>query len=182
GELTGGRPRPGERPLTGPGLTKRGWNPILPPGARHRPAVTDGTARHAGHPSLHPIFSGPHRAATPPAVAPAPDGAPAATPPETHSPARVATAPGAQAARADPQHGPAASVLVEVFAAGVLTGGVLALLARMRRDQRQHRRPWRRIRLPSDRETMQAEQRLRAAAVPEHLQALTLRPALRELA
>jgi len=83
---------------------------------------------------------------------------------------------------AAPAQAPAAQHNLEVYAAGVLTGGVLAALARMRRRQRQNRRQGRRIPLPARAAALRAEQRLRSRVPPEHLQALTLRAALRELA
>jgi hypothetical protein len=51
-----------------------------------------------------------------------------------------------------------------VFGAGVLAGGTLVALARMRRRQRQARRFGRRIPLPASAPVIAAEQRLRAAA------------------
>jgi DNA-binding SARP family transcriptional activator len=51
-----------------------------------------------------------------------------------------------------------------VFGAGVLVGGTLVALARMRRRQRQARRFGRRIPLPASAPVVAAEQRLRAAA------------------
>jgi len=72
--------------------------------------------------------------------------------------------------------------LAAVYAAGLLTYGALAALGRARRRQRQHRRPGRRIRLSADPAAAVAEQRLLARTVPGHLQAPTLRSALRDLA
>ena len=49
---------------------------------------------------------------------------------------------------------------IEVFAAGMLAGGVMTTIARMRHRQRQSRRPGRRIPMPASAPVMQAEQRL----------------------
>jgi hypothetical protein len=72
---------------------------------------------------------------------------------------------------------------VGVFAAGLLAGGALTLIARRRHSQRQNRRPGRRIPLPAAARAIRAEQRLRARRVlPEHLQPVTLRGAIAHLA
>jgi DNA-binding SARP family transcriptional activator len=54
-----------------------------------------------------------------------------------------------------------------MFAAGGLAGAVLTTLARMRWRQRQERMRGRRIALPADQDVLAAEQRLRAAALPQ---------------
>ena len=61
---------------------------------------------------------------------------------------------------------------IEVFAAGMLAGGVVASLARMRHRQRQSRRPGRRIPMPASAPVMQAEQRLHAIRPPHPATAL----------
>jgi hypothetical protein len=51
-----------------------------------------------------------------------------------------------------------------VFGAGMLAGGVVVSLARLRHRQRQNRRPGRRIPMPASAPVVQAEQRMRTAA------------------
>jgi DNA-binding SARP family transcriptional activator len=66
-----------------------------------------------------------------------------------------------------------------VFAAGMLAGGAVVALSRMRRRQRQFRRPGRRIPLPASAPVVLAEQRLRAS--PATAPATALRAALSDL-
>lgn len=189
--------------FTNPALIMPGWRLRLPGGAHNRTShdsrtqPATGLGHHQGHSSRDPLFSAPHTAA--PATSPAADASPVAHAPAAPAPAAAAPDPTSVGPRATEHaatnspgsgltgHAPggeeqATQHYLEVYAAGILTGGVLTALARMRHRQRQHRKLGRRIRLPADRAALQAEQSLRAAATPEHLHALTLRSALRELA
>ncbi len=173
------------RVFTNPALILPGWKLRLPPAPPTTPPPHRAVGDHRGHPSRRPHFATPH----PPAIAPSPaaDTLPAPAEP-TPSPAGAGhqqAAPTSQpgpGTEAEPAHGPEAQHYLEVYAAGVLTGGVLAVLARMRRRQRQNRGEGRRIPLPASTSALRAEQRLRSRVPPEHLQALTLRAALRDLA
>jgi DNA-binding SARP family transcriptional activator len=154
-------------------------------------------AHHPSHPSRDPRFSRPHPAARPagsrhngqPAAGPsaaaparpsasAPAGpsasAPAAAQPAGHSPpaSRVAADPPATTQQEELPP-------IEVFGAGMLAGGIMVTLARMRHRQRQARRPGRRIPMPASAPVMQAEQRLHAVRPPQP--ATVLRAALGRL-
>jgi len=61
---------------------------------------------------------------------------------------------------------------IAVFAAGMLAGGVMVSVARMRHRQRQARRPGRRIPMPASAPVMQAERRLRTVSPPQPATAL----------
>jgi DNA-binding SARP family transcriptional activator len=169
--------------FTDPSVIWAGWVLQVPAG----PAVTaerDGsaTAQHAGHDSGDPGFSQPHPAASAPspaangsgvpATAPAAPAQPAApagqVPVQSPGPARAGapghTVPGAaQSGRAVPETSVAALPPWAMFGSGVLVGGISMALVRMRRRQRQARRPGRRIPLPASAPVMAAEHRLRAA-------------------
>jgi DNA-binding SARP family transcriptional activator len=154
-------------------------------------------AQHPSHPSRDPHFSHPH-----PAASHSHPGAsrshPAAS--QSHPAASQSGQPASQAGSlgngADPTgYSPPSRVAavpppitqtqqeelppVEVFAAGMLAGGVMTALARMRHRQRQSRRPGRRIPMPASAPVMQAEQRLHAIRPPQP--ATALRAALGEL-
>ncbi len=140
-------------------------------------------ASHVGHNSSDPRFRHPHpvasgTAAATPAATPAvgtqpsaPDAPASSAPADSYvpppwsgpSPSHAASAarPAVRAADVTPlsEIPPYA-----VFGAGVLVGGTLVALARMRRRQRQARRFGRRIPLPASAPVVAAEQRLRAAA------------------
>ena len=68
---------------------------------------------------------------------------------------------------------------IAVFAAGMLTGGVMVAIARMRHRQRQARLPGRRIPMPASAPVIAEERRLRAVRPP--LPATALRTVLDEL-
>jgi DNA-binding SARP family transcriptional activator len=164
--------------FTDPSVIWPGWVLQLPastaPGSPAPAAPAGhGADRHGGHVSGDRRFAGSHPAAG--AGAPAADtaGVPAATPAAVTDPAGPARpAPSAQAAAAHrpvPER-PAAEAAelnrvppAAVFGAGILVGGASVALARMRRRQRQARRPGRRIPLPASAPVVAAEQRLRAA-------------------
>lgn len=174
------------RVFTNPALILPGWKLRLPPAPAPPTAPPHrAVGNHRGHPSRRPHFATPH----PSAIAPSPaaDTLPAPAEPTPspagggHHQAAPVSQPG-PGTEAEPAHGPEAQHYLEVYAAGVLTGGVLAVLARMRRRQRQNRREGRRIPLPASKSALRAEQRLRSRVPPGHLQALTLRAVLRELA
>jgi len=130
-------------------------------------------AHHPSHPSRDPRFSRPHPAAShagslgtasdPTGYSPPASRAAAEPPPITPPPIT--------------QHEELPPI--EVFAAGMLAGGVMASLARMRHRQRQSRRAGRRIPMPASAPVMQAEQRLHAITPPQS--ATALRAALGEL-
>jgi DNA-binding SARP family transcriptional activator len=135
--------------------------PAAPASAGH------GSSLHPGHDSADPHFQRPHPAAG--ASQPATDaaGVPAGMPAAGAQP--PAPAPPPATARTAASAEPAATGLNQVppfalFGAGVLVGGASVALARMRRRQRQARRPGRRIPLPASAPVITAEQRLRAAA------------------
>jgi len=152
--------------FTDPSVVWPGWVLRLPagPAPASSPAAPagHGATRHGGHVSSDPRFARPHPGAD--ASAPAADtaGVPAPSPasgtgqsPAAHGP--VSARPAAEVAELN-RIPPAA-----IFGAGVLVGGASVTLARMRRRQRQARRPGRRIPLPASAPVVAAERRLRAA-------------------
>jgi DNA-binding SARP family transcriptional activator len=159
--------------FTDPAVIWPGWVLQVPASAGPAPSATaptsagHGSSLHPGHDSADPHFQRPHPAAG--ASQPATDaaGVPAGTPAAEAEP--PAPAPPAATAHAVVSAEPAATPLNQippfaVFGAGVLVGGAGVALARMRRRQRQARRPGRRIPLPASAPVITAEQRLRAAA------------------
>jgi DNA-binding SARP family transcriptional activator len=166
----------GGQVFTDPSVIWPGWVLQVPAseGAAAAPAAPasagHGSSLHPGHDSADPHFQRPHPAAG--ASQPATDaaGVPAGTPAAGAQP--PAPAPAAATARAAVSADPAPGALNQIppfaiFGAGVLVGGASVALARMRRRQRQARRPGRRIPLPASAPVITAEQRLRAAAYPE---------------
>jgi DNA-binding SARP family transcriptional activator len=125
-------------------------------------------AHHPSHPSRDHRFSRPH-----PAASQAGSLGDSADPTGYNPPA------GRVAAQPPPVTQQEEVPPIEVFAAGMLAGGVMVSLARMRHRQRQSRRPGRRIPMPASAPVMQAEQRLHAIRPPQA--ATTLRTALGEL-
>ncbi|HEX3920668.1 MAG TPA: hypothetical protein VHY31_00100, partial [Streptosporangiaceae bacterium] len=150
-------------------------------------------ASHAGHNSSDPRFRHPHPVASGTAAGPAATPAATSTagtqPSGAAAPAPASPAPASSAPAGSyvppPWSGPSPSHAASaarpavraadvtplseippyaVFGAGVLVGGTLVALARMRRRQRQARRFGRRIPLPASAPVVAAEQRLRAAA------------------
>jgi Bacterial transcriptional activator domain/LysM domain len=112
-----------------------------------------------------------------PAAAPPATTAPAGTAPATTTPATTlercqpeapAAAPGADEHQTDPVPLPAA-----LLGAGLLGAGVVALLGRYRRVQQRHRRPGRRIPLPTG-DLARAEAALRAGMDPQGARFLDL--------
>jgi DNA-binding SARP family transcriptional activator len=169
--------------FTDPSVVWPGWVLQLPaapdgPSTTAPPTPAAHSASHAGHNSSDPRYSHPHPAAS--ASAPAVDraGVPAATPaagtdPSVPAPSSApSSAPSPAPAHAVPRQAERAADVTElseippyaIFGAGVLVGGTLVALARMRRRQRQARRFGRRIPLPASAPVIAAEQRLRAAA------------------
>jgi DNA-binding SARP family transcriptional activator len=154
-----------------PSVIWPGW--VLQVPASEGPAPSPGAAAsaghgsslHPGHDSADPHFQRPHPAAS--AGQPATDAA--GVPSGTPTAGAPEPAPPAATAHAAVSAGPAATAVNQippfaVFGAGVLVGGASVALARMRRRQRQARRPGRRIPLPASAPVVTAEQRLRAAA------------------
>jgi DNA-binding SARP family transcriptional activator len=140
-----------------------------------------GDRGHAGHDSRDPRFSRPHPMATAGGPATHPAGAAAGPPTASAAAGQPAADPPAAAQPPAPAHASTsahpdvaagdASRLAEIpplamFASGVLVGGAIVALARMRRRQRQARRFGRRIPVPASAPVIAAEQRLRAAARP----------------
>jgi len=182
-----------------PAVVWPGWVLQLPSTASPpQQAQPPQPAHHPSHPSRNPHFSHPHQAASHAhqaaghahqAVGHAHQ---AASP--SHQPASQAGSPGdaADPTGYDPPASRVAAVPppimqtqqeelppIEIFAAGMLAGGVMTTIARMRHRQRQSRRPGRRIPMPASAPVMQAEQRLRAIRPPQP--ATALRAALGEL-
>ncbi len=131
-------------------------------------ASAPAASEHGGHDSGDPRFRHPHPAASAPAVNTA--GVPAAgaeptAPAQQPGPAPQATPDRATAGAAQAAQ-PGQVPSLAVFGAGMLAGGAIVALGRMRRRQRQARRPGRRIPLPASAPVIAAEQRLRAATLP----------------
>jgi DNA-binding SARP family transcriptional activator len=144
-------------------------------------AATSAAGQHGSHDSTDPGFSQPHPAAgatDPAGNAAGVPAAPAQQPVTTQDPGSgVSAEPAPHPADAHAAGGAAAPAAqttsagqseqipqLGVFGAGVLVGGAIVALARMRRRQRQTRRPGRRIPLPASAPVIAVEQRLRAAA------------------
>jgi DNA-binding SARP family transcriptional activator len=175
-----------------PGMIWPGWVLQLPSTAspvQQQPPIQP--AHHPSHPSRDPHFSHPHPAASHHPHPAASHPHPAASHPHpaaSHHPHPAASHAGSLGNSADPAGysppaGRAAAAApsstqrdelppIEVFAAGMLAGGVMASLARMRHRQRQSRRPGRRIPMPASAPVMQAEQRLHAIRPPQPATAL----------
>ena len=182
--------------FSNPGMIWPGWVLQLPATAspaQQQPPMQP--AHHPSHPSRDPHFSHPHPAASHDAGAshhphPAASHHSAAShdPAASHHPHPAASPAGSLGRSADPAgYSPPAGRAaaepppitqqdelppIEVFAAGMLAGGVVASLARMRHRQRQSRRPGRRIPMPASAPVMQAEQRLHAIRPPQPATAL----------
>jgi DNA-binding SARP family transcriptional activator len=168
-----------------PAVVWPGWVLQLPSTASPaQQAPPPQPAHHPSHPSRDPHFSHPHPAASHPHPA-AGHSHPAAS--QAGSPGNAADPTGY-----DPPASRVAAVPppimqtqqeelppIEIFAAGMLAGGVMTTIARMRHRQRQSRRPGRRIPMPASAPVMQAEQRLRAVRPPQP--ATALRAALGQL-
>ncbi len=156
--------------FTDPSVVWPGW--VLQVPASPGPAAPSsapasaghGSSLHPGHDSADPHFQRPHPAAS--ASQPGTDaaGVPAGMP-ATGAAAAPPVATARPVASADPAPGTLSQIPpFAIFGAGVLVGGASVALARMRRRQRQARRPGRRIPLPASAPVITAEQRLRAAA------------------
>ncbi len=126
---------------------------------RNRPVRHDSSGTHDGHPSADPRFHRPHRSAGR-AVEPAVTLG--ATPGASGSDASRPPGQGAGTVVNSGQHQQALEL--ELFTLGMLAGGALASLERLRHRQRQHRGPGRRIALPRDEDGRRIESKLRAAA------------------
>jgi DNA-binding SARP family transcriptional activator len=175
-----------------PAVVWPGWVLQLPSTASPaQQAPPPQPAHHPSHPSRDPHFSHPHQAASQAHQA-ASHAHQAASP--SHQAASQAGSPGnaADPTGYDPPASRVAAVPppimqtqveelppIEIFAAGMLAGGVMTTIARMRHRQRQARRPGRRIPMPASAPVMQAEQRLHAIRPPQP--ATALRAALGEL-
>ena len=145
-----------------PAIIQPGWVLQLPgppgPAAGRQPAPGH-PVHHPGHPSRHHPLRHPHRGAGPSPSGPASGALP--PPYRTSSPGPGAhRKPVEVTTVASQQEVPP----LAVFGAGMLAGGVVVSLARLRHRQRQNRRPGRRIPLPASAPVVQAEQRLRTAA------------------
>jgi DNA-binding SARP family transcriptional activator len=153
--------------FTDPSLIWPGWVLQVPaaPGSAQpsppSPPAAGAPDQHAGHDSGDPAFSLPHPAASTAGPEPAAAGPAQASPDQGPGHTTAGAVPAAQATPAS-QAGQVPPLAV--FGAGVLVGGAAVTLARMRRRQRQARRPGRRIPLPASAPVIAAEQRLRAAA------------------
>ncbi len=162
-----------------PSVIWPGWVLQLPATASHvqQPPAAQ-PQHHPSHPSRDHHFSRPHPAASQagspgPAGSSAPAGPPAASPAGQNLPASRAAANPPPITQQDPLPP------IAVFAAGMLTGGVMVSIARMRHRQRQARLPGRRIPMPASAPVMAEEQRLRAVRPPQP--ATALRTVLDEL-
>lgn len=118
----------------------------------------DSSGAHEGHPSADPRFRRAHRSAG-----------------HGHSaPATPGVTPGASGSGVTPGQGAGTMVTTSgqhqqlpelaLFTLGMLAGGALATLERLRHRQRQYRRSGHRIALPTDEESQRVESKLRAAA------------------
>jgi DNA-binding SARP family transcriptional activator len=155
----------GGQVFTDPAVIWPGWVLQLPATASHgQQSPAHPLAHHSSHPSRDRHFSRPHPAASPAGSA----GADASDPASQNLPASRA------AAEPPPINITQQETIppIAVFAAGMLTGGVMASIARMRHRQRQARRPGRRIPMPASAPVMEAEQRLRAVRPPQPVTAL----------
>jgi DNA-binding SARP family transcriptional activator len=183
--------------FTDPSVILPGWILQLPAASvQHEHSQHGGQHSHGPHPAAEPRFRRPHPAASHHArgAAVPPVRVPTASP--TAAAAGVPAYPGGSAAP-DAGHAsagaPAASGRtgssaisdaervppVAVFAAGMLAGGAVVTLSRMRHRQRQSRRLGRRIALPASAPVITAERRLHAE--PDLQPATLLRAALGHL-
>ena len=175
-----------------PAVVWPGWVLQLPSTASPaQQAPPPQPAHHPSHPSRDPHFSHPHQAASHPHQTASHSHQTAS---HSHPAASQAGSPGnvADPTGYDPPASRVAAVPppimqtqqeelppIEIFAAGMLAGGVMTTIARMRHRQRQSRQPGRRIPMPASAPVMQAEQRLHAVRPPQP--ATALRAALGEL-
>jgi DNA-binding SARP family transcriptional activator len=177
-QLNLGHPMGGGQVFTDPSVIWPGWVLQLPSGNGNGQAAARSVPRHpagshAPHRSRDHRFARPHPSASAsrPASTPspaAPDPAPSAAPSATGTQAAAGMPTPATAAAEHSRSGSTGQLpSAVVFAAGMLAGGACVTLARMRHRQRQARRRGRRIPLPASAPVITAEQRLRAAAVPE---------------
>jgi len=163
----------GGQVFTDPAVIWPGWVLQLPAtasGVQQSPPSQP--AHHPSHPSRDHRFSRPHPAASR-ADSPGLAGQAAPGPAGQNLPASRPAADPPPLTQQD-QVPP-----IAVFAAGMLTGGVMVSIARMRHRQRQARLPGRRIPMPASAPVMQEEHRLRAARPPQP--ATALRSVLDEL-
>jgi DNA-binding SARP family transcriptional activator len=172
-QLNVGHEMGGGQVFRDPALIMPGWVLQLPAAASHgQQPPPPQPAHHPSHPSRDHRFSRPHPAASQ-AGSPGSAAAPASGPAGQNLPAsRPAAdpAPLSQQQQIPP---------IAVFAAGMLTGGVMVAIARMRHQQRQARMPGRRIPMPASAPVMAEERRLRAVRPPQP--ATALRTVLDEL-
>jgi DNA-binding SARP family transcriptional activator len=190
-ELNRGRQQPGGRRLEDPDWIYPGWVLRLPADAVGLPG--SGPTRPHGPPAPAPadpppvpttaasaaqttaaatLARGePGTPAAPATTAPGDSAAPTTVPATTRGqgePGACATPPGADEQGTEPVPLPAA-----LLGAGLLGAGVIALLARYRRVQQRHRRPGRRIPLPTG-DLARAELALRAGMDPQGARFLDL--------
>ena len=157
-----------------PALIWPGWVLQLPAPASHaQQSPPSQPAHHPSHPSRDHHFSRPHPAASP-AASPGQAGAPSAAAPAGQNLPASRPAADPPPITMQEQIPP-----IAVFATGMLTGGVMVSIARMRHRQRQARLPGRRIPMPASAPVLQEEQRLRAVRPPQP--ATALRAVLDEL-
>lgn len=179
--LNYGRPMGDGLAFTNPSLIEPGWRLLLPATASTAgalPATAGGGGQHLGHATHNPHYRRKHAAASqrvvvgavghvehslvsePPGFG-AGRGGPGADVASSGSSGKTEPASAADYQVPTPIRDVAEPAL---FAAGALAGAVLTNLTRLRRRQRQHRRPGRRIGLPADGDVLGAEHRLRAGA------------------
>ncbi len=140
---------------------------------RDASGAAGGHGRHSGHPSREPRFRHSHAAAGSP---PPGGGTPVAGPSPGTAPPAPSPGPSASPAMPVPgtvPPGGAGAVLITaerdqvpefaLFSLGMLAGGALVSLDRLRHRQRQHRRTGRRIALPSGEASRRVERKLRAS-------------------
>lgn len=192
--LNYGRPMGRGAVFTSAASIRAGWRLALPPAPRAAAADTSadrvharpdpGSTHHSAHPSARDAFAVPHASAAPASgtitAMPAPQGTPDRD--LAASPAAFAPAPAAATAAAAATQGSGGDHLspVGLFAAGLLAGGIIVVLARLRHGQRQRRRPGRRISLPASREARRAERAIRTSPAADR--AALIRAALAALA
>ncbi len=181
-DLTEGQPQPRGETLADPDLIRPGWTlrvPLKPRAQGPSPAPVATPAPVSAHPAAEPLVPSPPTSSG----SPSPD---LHTPPSTESPApqttvsagRTPTEPSAPPAPTIPDleqsrpagprtpSSPSPNIPVGILGSGLLAAGLVAILDRLRRIQRRHRRPDHRLPAPEP-DLAPTETALRSAADEE---------------